>query len=68
VKLFAAAFVGTAVAWGLKLLLGPIHPIPVAAIVLGGYGVTYFAVTYAFNLSEAGMIINRSLRFLKLRR
>jgi putative peptidoglycan lipid II flippase len=68
VKLFAAAFVGTAVAWGLKLLLGPIHPIPVAAIVLGGYGFTYFAVTYAFNLSEARMVINRGLRFLKLRR
>ena len=68
VKLFAAAFTGTAVAWGLKLLLGQIHPIPVAAIVLGGYGVTYFAVTYAFNLSEARTVINRGLRFLKFRR
>ena len=68
VKLFIAAFVGTAVAWGLKLLLGPIHPIPLAAIVLGGFGVTYFAVTYAFNLAEARTVINRGLRFLKLRR
>ena len=66
-KLFAAALVGTVVGWGLKLLLGPIHPIPTAVIVLGGYGVTYFAVTYAFNLPEARTIINRGLRFLKLR-
>ena len=66
-KLFTAALVGTAVGWGLKLLLGPIHPIPVAAVVLGGYGVTYFAVTYFFHLSEARTVINRGLRFLKIR-
>jgi putative peptidoglycan lipid II flippase len=65
-KLFAAALVGAAVGWGFKLLLGPIHPIPVAAVVLGGYGVTYFAVTYAFHLNEARTVINRGLRFLKL--
>lgn len=67
-KLFAAALVGTAVGWGLKLLLGPIHPIPIAVIVLGGYGFTYFAVTYAFHLNEAKAVINRGLRFLKLRK
>lgn len=66
-KLFAAALAGTAVAWGLKVLVASIHPIPLAAIVLGGYGVTYFAVTYVFNLSEARTVINRGLRFLKLR-
>ncbi|HKO60435.1 MAG TPA: murein biosynthesis integral membrane protein MurJ [Pyrinomonadaceae bacterium] len=68
IKLFAAAIVGTVVGWGFKLLLGPIHPIPVAAIVLGGYGLTYFAVTYALGLDQAGTVINRSLRFLKLRK
>jgi putative peptidoglycan lipid II flippase len=67
-KLFAAALAGTAVGWGFKLLLGPIHPIPVAAIVLGGYGLTYFAVTYAFHLNEARAVINRGVRFLKLRK
>jgi putative peptidoglycan lipid II flippase len=68
VKLFAAALVGAAVGWGFKLLLGPIHPIPLAAVVLGSYGVTYFAVTYAFHLNEARTVINRGLRFLKLRK
>jgi putative peptidoglycan lipid II flippase len=68
VKLFAAAIVGTGVGWGFKLLLGPIHPIPVAAIVLGGYGLTYFAVTYALGLDQASTVINRGLRFLKLRK
>ena len=67
-KLLTAALVGTAVAWGLKLLVGQIHPISVAAIVLGGFGVIYFAVTYAFHLSEARAVINRGLRFLKIRR
>ena len=66
-KLLAAALIGTAVGWGFKLLLGHTHPIPIAAIVLGGYGVTYFAVTFAFQLSESRTVINRGLRLLKLR-
>jgi putative peptidoglycan lipid II flippase len=67
-KLWAAAVLGAGVGWALKFLLGPLHPLPVAAVVLGGYGITYFGVTYVLGMSEALTVINRSLRFLKLSR
>jgi putative peptidoglycan lipid II flippase len=61
-KLWVAASAGAAVAWGLKLMLPPLHPLPLAIIVLGGYGVTYFAVTSALGLPEARTLIGRVLR------
>jgi putative peptidoglycan lipid II flippase len=67
-KLWGAAVFGAGVGWALKFLVGPLHPLPVAAVVLGGYGLTYFGVTYALGMSEAQTVINRGLRFLKLRR
>jgi putative peptidoglycan lipid II flippase len=67
-KLWGAAILGAGVGWAFKLLLGPLHPIPVATVVLGGYGVTYFGLTYALGMAEARAIINQGLRFLKLRR
>jgi putative peptidoglycan lipid II flippase len=66
-KLWGAAVLGAGVGWALKFLVGPLHPLPVAAVVLGGYGLTYFGVTYALGMSEAQTLINRGLRFLKLR-
>jgi putative peptidoglycan lipid II flippase len=67
-KLWLAAMLGAGLGWVLKLSLGTLHPIPLAAIVLGSYGTTYFGVTYAFGTSEARAVINQGLRFLKLRR
>lgn len=61
-KLWIAAGAGAAVAWTLKLLVSPLHPIPLAIIVLGPYGVTYFAVTSALGLPEARVLIGRVLR------
>lgn len=62
IKLWAAAAVGAGVAWGLKLLIGSLHPIPLATIVLGGYGVSYFAVTSAFGIPEARVVLGRFFR------
>ena len=62
-KLWTGALAGAAVAWGLKLLIIHWHPIPLATVVLGGYGVTYFAVGYLFGLAQARTIIGRVLRF-----
>jgi len=42
------------IGWGLKLLVGNLHPIPLAAVVLGGYGVTYFAITSALVYPRRG--------------
>jgi len=67
-KLWLAAVVGTIVGWSLKLLLGVRHPLPMALVVLGGYGVIYFAVTYAFNIGESKNVISRGLRILRISR
>lgn len=61
-RLWLAATAGAAVAWSLKLLISPLHPIPLAIIVLGAYGITYFAVTSALGLPEARVLIERVLR------
>ena len=65
VKLWAGAAIGAGVGWGLKLLAGPLQPIPLAVIVLGGYGITYFAATSAFGLAEARVLVGKLFRILK---
>jgi putative peptidoglycan lipid II flippase len=66
-KLFGSALAGVAVGWGLKLLVIRWHPIPLAAVVLGGYGTTYFAVGYLLGLTQAKAILSRIFRILKIR-
>ncbi|HKS08348.1 MAG TPA: murein biosynthesis integral membrane protein MurJ [Pyrinomonadaceae bacterium] len=61
-KLWLGATAGAAVGWGLKVLVINWHPIPLAIVVLGGYGVTYFAVGYLFGITQAKLIIGRFLR------
>jgi len=61
-KLWIAAGAGAAIAWILKILISPLHPIPLAIIVLGAYGVTYFAVTTALGFPEARVLVGRVLR------
>jgi putative peptidoglycan lipid II flippase len=67
-KLWLGATVGAAVGWGFRVLLGRTHPIPLAVVVLGGYGVTYFAVTSALGIGEARRVISRALRVLRISR
>jgi putative peptidoglycan lipid II flippase len=67
-KLWLAALVAAGIGWGLKLLVGNLHPIPLAAIVLGGYGVSYFAITSAIGVSEARAVVGRLFRLVKLGR
>ena len=67
-KLWVGALAGVIVGWGLKLLVLRWHPIPLAIVVLGGYGVTYFGVGYLFGLTEARAIIGRILRLARLSR
>ena len=65
IKLWIAALLAADVGWTFKLLLGDLHPIPLAAVVLGGYGVAYFAVAYFLELAESRSVIARILRVLK---
>jgi putative peptidoglycan lipid II flippase len=67
-KLWLGALVGAAVGWAFKLQLGWLHPIPLAAIVLGSYGVTYFALTYVLGIPEARTVVGKILRILRLNR
>jgi len=67
-KLWLGAGIGAAVGWGLKLLLGHRHPLIMAIVVLGGYGVTYFGVTAAFGVGEAKRVIGRGLRLARISR
>src|SRR4029078_12478226 len=56
-KLWLGAIIGAAVGWGLKLLVAGWHPIPLAIVVLGGYGVTYFGIEYLFGVQQSQIII-----------
>jgi putative peptidoglycan lipid II flippase len=62
-KLWIAALLSAAVGWGLKMLVVAWHPIPLAIVVLGGYGVCYFAVAFLLGVPQAQTIIRRLLRF-----
>jgi putative peptidoglycan lipid II flippase len=66
IKLWIAALLAADIGWTFKLLLGDIHPIPLAALVLGGYGVAYFAVAYFLELSESRAVFNKMSRLLRL--
>ena len=63
-KLWIGALVGAGVGWGLKMLVAGWHPVPLAVVVLGAYGVCYFAVEFLFGVPQAEMIIRRIWRLV----
>ena len=65
-KLWLGALIGAGVGWALKLLVGHWHPIPLAIVVLGGYGTTYFGIGYLLGVPAAQSIIRRILRMAGL--
>jgi len=65
-KLWLGAVLGAGVGWGLKLLVPGWHPIPLAVVVLGGYGTCYFGVTYLLGVAQAQTIIRRILRMARV--
>ncbi len=67
IKLWIAALVSAGIGWTFKLLLGELHPIPLAAVVLGGYGVSYFALTSLLGIAEAKTVVSRMIRLAKFR-
>jgi putative peptidoglycan lipid II flippase len=68
-QLALAAAAGAAVAWGIKLPLAGLHPIPLAAVTLGAYGLVYLALTAALGLPEARSFVARIARIAgRLRR
>ncbi|HKG13776.1 MAG TPA: murein biosynthesis integral membrane protein MurJ [Pyrinomonadaceae bacterium] len=67
-KLWLSAAASAAVAWGIRLLLGPFHPILLAALVLTPYGLLYFALTSAWGLPESRAVVGRFTKVLRRRR
>ena len=61
VKLWAAAAIAAVIGFGLKLVLPPIHAIPLAILVLGTYGVLYFAIGAGLSVPEARRILKNSI-------
>jgi putative peptidoglycan lipid II flippase len=66
-KLWVSAFAGAALAWGIKILIGPRHPAVLASLVLIPFGLTYFALAWLLRVPEAAAVINRTLRTLRLK-
>ena len=58
-KLWGAAAVGAAVAWGIKLAIGRCIPSSRAAAILVPYGLTYFAVTWLLRVEECAAMFAR---------
>jgi putative peptidoglycan lipid II flippase len=52
-SLWTSAIAAAAIAWGLKLALPAMHPIVAAVVILGPYGLLYFAATLALRVPEA---------------
>jgi putative peptidoglycan lipid II flippase len=63
-KLWAAAAASAGAAWGLKLLIGQVHPIILAALVLTPYGLLYFGLTSLWGLPESRTVVGRFTRLL----
>ena len=61
-KVWSSALVSAALGYLLKTRLTFLHPIPLAIVVLGVYGVLFFAITAILRVSEARIIFGRILR------
>jgi len=61
-QLWGSAAAGAALAWILKLALGPRQPVLVAAMVLGAYGLVYVGATLALRVPESAPLIERLKR------
>jgi hypothetical protein len=58
-RLWTAALVGAAVAWGIKLLLHPQRPLLAAVEILLPYGLSYLLLTVALGIDEARALQRR---------
>jgi putative peptidoglycan lipid II flippase len=64
-RLTLAAAAGAAAGWAVKLALPGLHPVPLAAVTLGPYGLVYFAVTSALGVPEASEVTGRAARITR---
>ena len=60
--LWGSAAAAAAVAWGVKLAVGAVHPVLGAAAILAPYGLVYFGLTSALRVPESRAVVDRVLR------
>jgi putative peptidoglycan lipid II flippase len=63
-RLWSAAFMAAAVAWGIKVTLPPMHPIAAAALILGPFGIVFFGLTAVLGVDDARRLLARARRLL----
>ncbi len=61
-KLWTAAAAGAAGAWAVKLAIPVLPPALAAVLIIGPYGLLFFAVTFALRIPEASIAFNRFVR------
>jgi len=61
-KLWTAAIAGAAAAWAMKLSIPALPPVAAAVLIIGPYGLVFFAVTFALRIPEASTAVSRFLR------
>jgi len=66
-KLWGGAATGAAAGWAVKLAIGSREPWIEAVLVLGTYGVVYFAVAWVLRIEECRDALGRVLRFTRRR-
>jgi putative peptidoglycan lipid II flippase len=61
-KLWICAAAAAAAAWGVKSVVGLAHPIPDGAVILGAYGIAYFAAAWLLGIPECREALRRAIR------
>lgn len=58
-KLWTAAIVGAAAAWAVKLSIPAVPPVVAAVLIIGPYGLIFFAMTFALRIPGAESMVGR---------
>ncbi|HNW59813.1 MAG TPA: murein biosynthesis integral membrane protein MurJ [bacterium] len=61
-RLWLAAALAAGAAWGVRLLLPPLHPVFTAVIVLGLYGLVYVGLTFLLRVADPQLLRGRRRR------
>jgi len=61
-KLWTSAAAGAAIAWAVKLVIPPVHPVVAATLVLGPYGIVFFGAAWLLGVGEVSVALARIVR------
>ncbi len=63
IRLWGSAIAAAAAAWAVKLVIGPRHPIAIAAATLTPYGLVYFGCAYVLGVKSVRQLWRRVSRY-----